>query len=177
VGTFFGPGIGAKLWFRVLQYGTRASNWAIDSTAAARHLAGKGIAMIDDEKEVAQLIRAMEGQLPIGVRPTRQLVETLTQGGMKCRPDEELQIASVLNLGDVGGIACGLKWPGAGKNAVVVSLTNLRVDDRHPLAARIGEYQFKRSANIARSADWPELPRRGVELRRKKRRHVGKRRP
>ena len=129
--------------------------------------------MIDDEKEVKQLLRDMEGQLPISVRPTRQLVETLVQGGMKCRPDEQLQIASVLYLGDVGGIACGLKWPGAGKNACVTSLTHLRVDDSHPLAARIGAYQAKRSAKIARS-DGPKLPRRGAELRRKKRRHTGK---
>ena len=133
--------------------------------------------MIDDEKEVTQLLRDMEGQLPIIVRPNRQLVETLVQGGMKCRPDEELQIASVLYLGDVGGIACGLKWPGAGKNACVTSLTHLRVDDNHPLAERIGAYQSKRSAKIARSTDGPGLPRRNAELRRKKRGHVGKRKP
>ena len=131
--------------------------------------------MIDDEKEVKQLLRDMEGQLPISVRPARELMETLTRGGTECRPDEKLQIASVLYLGDVGGIACGLKmWPTAGKNAVVVSLTHLRVDDNHPLAARIRAYQSKRSAKIARTDDGPELPRRGVELRRKKRRHTGK---
>ena len=43
--------------------------------------------MIDDENEVEAALRDMEGQLPIGVRPTRQLVETLVQGGMECRPD------------------------------------------------------------------------------------------
>ena len=88
-------------------------------------------------------------------------------------PDEELQIASVLYLGDVGGIACGLKWPGAGENACVTSLTHLRVDDSHPLAARIGAYQSKRSAKIALSADGPRQPRRSAELRRKKRRTSG----
>ncbi len=130
--------------------------------------------MIDDEKEVQQLLRDMEGQLPISVRPTRELLQTLAQGGVKCRPDESLQIGSVLCLGDVGGIACALKkWPTAGKNAVVVSLTHLRVDHSHPLAARIGAYQAKRSAKIVRSGG-PELPRRGAELRRKKRRHTGK---
>ncbi len=126
--------------------------------------------MIDDEKEVTQLLRDMEGQLPIGVRPARELVESLTRRGVKCRPDENLQIGSVLYLGDVGGIACGLKpWPTAGTDAVVVSLTHLRVDASHPLAARIRAYQSKRSAKIARS-DGPERPRRGAELRRKKRR-------
>jgi len=130
--------------------------------------------MIDDEKEVAQLLREMEGQLPMSVRPARELVETFAKRGMKCCPDENLQIGSVLYLGDVGGIACGLKpWPTAGTDAVVVSLTHLRVDVGHPLAARLRAYQSKRVAKIARS-DGPERPRRGAELRRKKRRGAGK---
>jgi hypothetical protein len=58
----------------------------------------------------------------------------------------------------------------------VTSLTHLRVDDDHPLAARIGAYQSKRSAKIALSADGPGQPRRSAELRRKKRLHVRKRR-
>ena len=65
--------------------------------------------MIDDEKEVQQLLRDMEGQLPISAHPARELVESLTRGGVKCRPDENLQIGSVLYLGDVGGIACGAR--------------------------------------------------------------------
>jgi len=130
--------------------------------------------MIDDEKEVKQLLRDMEGQLPMRVRPARELVETLTRRGTKCRPDENLQIGSVLYLGDVGGIACGLNpWSTAGTDAVVVSLTHLRVDASHPLATRIQAYQAKRAAKIAR-ADGPERPRRGAELRRKKRRDAGK---
>ena len=129
--------------------------------------------MIDDEKEVQQLLHDMQGQLPISVRPARELVESLTLRGTKCRPDENLQIGSVLYLGDVGGIACGLKtWPAAGADAVVVSLTHLRVDASHPLAARIQAYQSQRAAKIARS-DRPERPRRGAELKRKKRRHPG----
>jgi len=52
--------------------------------------------MIDDEKEVTELLRDMEQQLPISVRPARELVETLTRGGVACRPDENLQIGSVL---------------------------------------------------------------------------------
>jgi hypothetical protein len=129
--------------------------------------------MIDDEKEVQQLLRDMERQLPISVHPARELVESLTRSGVKCRPDDELQIGWVLYLGDVGGIACALKkWSTAGKNAVVVSLTHLRVDTSHPLAARIQAYQSQRAAKIARS-DRPERPRRGAELKRKKRRHPG----
>ena len=125
--------------------------------------------MIDDEKEVAGLLRDMEEQLPIGVRPARELVDSLTRGGVACRPDEDLEIGSVLYLGDAGGIACALKqWATAGKNAVVVSLSHLRVDDSHPLAARIKAYQSRRAARIAMSDAVPER-RRGGKSRRKKR--------
>ena len=105
--------------------------------------------MIDDQKEAAQLLQDMQEQLPIRVRPTRQLSETLKRSGTELRSDEEMQIESLLYLGDEGGIACGLKWPGAGKNAVVVSLTHVRVDNGHPLAARIETYQSTRSMKIA----------------------------
>lgn len=129
--------------------------------------------MIDDEKEVTELLRDMEGQLPIGVRPARELVEMLTRGGVACRQDEDLEIGSVLYMGDVGGIACGLKkWRTAGENAVVVSLSHLRVDDGHPLATRIRAYQSKRAARIAMSDEVPERPWR--KAKRKKRRCKGK---
>ncbi len=130
--------------------------------------------MIDDEKEVTDLIRDMEQLLPISVRPARELVETLTRGGVACRPDQELEIGSVLNMGDVGGIACGLKkWLAAGENAVVVSLSHLRIDDSHPLAARIRAYQSRRAARIMLSERQLERAK-GGPLKRKKRRHKGK---
>jgi hypothetical protein len=92
------------------------------------------------------------------------------RSGVACRPDEDLEIGSVLYLGDAGGIACALKtWATAGKNAVVVSLSHLRVDDSHPLAARIKAYQSGRAARIAMSDAVPERRRRGGKSRRKKR--------
>ena len=104
--------------------------------------------MIDDEKEVVELLRDMEDQLPIPVLPTVQLSETLTQGGTELRPNQAVQIDSVLYMGDVGGIACALKWPGAGKSGVVTSLTHLCIDNSHPLAGRIKAYQSRRSLKI-----------------------------
>ena len=105
--------------------------------------------MIDDKQEVGQLLRDMQEQLPIRVRPTQQLSERLRGGGTELQADEEVQVESVLYLGDEGGIACGLKWPRAGTTAVVVSLTHVRIDDGHPLAKRIKTYQSARSRKIA----------------------------
>jgi len=70
---------------------------------------GGEMGVIDDEAEVEELLRDMESRLPIPVRPVRELVETLTRGGVACRPNEDLEIGSVLYMGDIGGIACGLR--------------------------------------------------------------------
>jgi len=134
--------------------------------------------MIDDAKEVQQLLRDIQTQLPIRARSTPELARLLQQQQrMSLRPDEEIQITSVLYLGDMGGIACGLEQLESGRAAVVTSLTHLRVDENHPLSDRIQAYQRRRSARIAapdRQARSPFLvdPR----LRRKERKKLRNRR-
>ena len=87
---------------------------------------------------------------------------------------QNLEIGSVLDLGDVGGIACGLKmWAAAGENAVVVSLSHLRIDDSHPLAARINTYQSRRAARLTLSERQLERTH-GRKPKRKKQRRRGK---
>jgi HEPN domain-containing protein len=54
-------------------------------------------------------------------------------------------IESVHYLGDEGGIACGLKRPD-GKEAVIASLTYLRVEGGHPITQDVRAYQIKRTA-------------------------------
>jgi len=83
--------------------------------------------VIDDLKQAAQLLHDMNARLPIPVHLTPHLLETLRSRGTQLRFDEEVLIDSVLYLGDEGGIACGLKVPGAGKDAVITSLTHLRI--------------------------------------------------
>ena len=107
--------------------------------------------MIDDETEVSQLIRDMKTHLPIPVYPTAQLSENLREHGKTLCPQEEAHVHSVIDMGDTGGIVCELVWAGGGKDPVLVSLTHLRIDDSHPLAARIKTYQSRRSSRIAMS--------------------------
>ena len=61
--------------------------------------------------------------------------------------NDAVEIDSVLNLGDEGGIACAIGLWG-GKTVVVTSLTHLQIDRDHPLAARIHAYQLQRSQQI-----------------------------
>ena len=60
-----------------------------------------------------------------------------------------VEIESVHYLGDEGGIACGLKKPDS-KEAVVVSLTHLRVEGGHRMSQEIRAYQIKRTAALVR---------------------------
>jgi len=105
--------------------------------------------MIDNPVEVEQLMRAMESQLPIPARATSVLVRFLRDKGIKLPASRRVEIESVHYLGDEGGIACGLKRPD-GEEAVIASLTHLRVEGGHPIAQDIRAYQIKRTEGLSR---------------------------
>ena len=104
--------------------------------------------MIDDEKEVRELIGALNEHLPMEASATRSLVKALSQQGASIRVYDTVKIDSVLYLGDEGGIACSIGLFG-GKTVVVTSITHLRIDRDHPLAGRIQAYQSRRSKHLA----------------------------
>ena len=129
---------------------------------------GRDQIMIDDQIEVDALIQAMNDQLPIQAYATPALVQSLRQRGTAIEVNQPVQIDSVLNLGDVGGIACGL-----GKfrtDAVVASITHLRFDESHPLASRIREYQIHRTQRIDSPVDRSPRPSR-AQLAQKLKQH------
>ena len=103
--------------------------------------------MIDDEKEVYQLIEAMNEHLPMRAFATPPLVNAVRQEGADIKVNDAVEIDAVLYLGDEGGIACAIGMWG-GKTAVVASLTHLRIDRDHPLAEQIQTYQLRRSQRL-----------------------------
>ncbi len=112
--------------------------------------------MIDDKIEVRELIQAMKDQLPIKAYVTPSLVRSLRQRGTAIEANQSVQIDSVINLGDEGGITCDIGM--FGTNAVVVSITHLRFDASSPLAVRIRAYQTKRTQRIDVPVDRPRRP-------------------
>lgn len=103
--------------------------------------------MIDDEKDVSELIEAMNEHLPMRAYATPPLVKAVRQEGADIKVNDAVEIDSVLYLGDEGGIACAIGLWG-GKTVVVTSLTHLRIDRDHPLAERIQAYQLRRSLHL-----------------------------
>jgi hypothetical protein len=103
--------------------------------------------MIDDEKDVCELMEALNKHLPMRAYATPALVKAVGQEGADIKVNDAVEIDSVLYLGDEGGIACAIGLWG-GKTVVVTSLTHLRIDRDHPLAERILAYQSRRSRHL-----------------------------
>ncbi|MDH7485042.1 MAG: hypothetical protein QHJ81_02065 [Anaerolineae bacterium] len=128
--------------------------------------------MIDDYAKAKELMRKMEAQLPIPVRPTSACFRTMRKQGIRVARDQGLQIRRVFYLGDEGGIVCDVTPPELikARDQVIVSITHLQVDPSHPLAREIRDYQRERTIKIAHSGG-PVKPSSFSIRPRKKRRH------
>ena len=99
--------------------------------------------MIDDYQKTMELIKDIEENLPIFAYQTKNLVHSLRDNNdEKIKAKEKLKIDRVLYLGDEGGIGCAIMIKNA-KEALIVSLTHLRIDKRHPLFKAIRAYQLE----------------------------------
>jgi hypothetical protein len=94
-----------------------------------------------------ELVKEIEAHLPLPVHLTPEAAHSLRQQGKDVRADETLQVASVMDSGDLGGILCVIESEGG---RIVISLTNLRIDADHPLKARIEAYQRARVRKLSR---------------------------
>jgi hypothetical protein len=126
--------------------------------------------MIDAYAKAMELVRKMETHLPIPARPTGAYIRAMRERGVKVAHDQELQVKRVFYLGDEGGIACDVTPSRDAKEAVVVSLTHLRVRRQHPLAQEIRAYQRERTRRLAQSGGPREPSQFTVRPRKKRRR-------
>ena len=107
--------------------------------------------MIDDTAQASALVDKMNASVPIPARPTRQVVDTLRQKGVSLGRDPKLEIKKVFYMGDEGGITCDITPPGR-HDAILCSVTHLRIHPKHPLAGEIRAYQHTRIQRLAREA-------------------------
>jgi hypothetical protein len=112
--------------------------------------------MIDDYAQATALVNKMNANAPIPARPTRQLVDLLRSKGVSLGADPKLEIKKVLYMGDEGGISCDVT-PSGSREAVVCSVTHLRVHPKHPLAGEIRAYQETRIRRLARGGGGPGI--------------------
>lgn len=120
-------------------------------------------ATIDDPVFARQLFLDMESSLPINVRINEIGFQALKEQSVYlAEPDTVYEMDTVFYAGDMAGILCSINAKDAEvsssdqgdqdnqeSKALVMSLTHLRVETSHPLAAKIREYQKLRSMRLA----------------------------
>jgi hypothetical protein len=126
--------------------------------------------MIDDYAKAMALMHKMEAQFPIPARPTGAFVRVMRDRGVQITRGQELQIQHVVYLGDEGGISCNVTPAQDAKEVLFVSITQLRVSARHPLAKEIRAYQRERTRKLAQAGGSREPSSFAVRPRKKRRR-------
>ncbi|MGH9769777.1 MAG: hypothetical protein ACREAB_20325 [Blastocatellia bacterium] len=96
-----------------------------------------------------ELIKEIEAHLPLPVYPTPEIAHSLQQKGKDVRVDEALEVTSVLDSGEMGGILCAIESKDK-EEVFMISLTHLRISAGHPLKARIEAYQRARVRKLSR---------------------------
>ena len=102
---------------------------------------------IDDPEQVEILLAKMEAHLPIPAEVQRSTANHLRAQGSFIPPHRQVSISKVFYSGDEGGILCAIS-PKDSHEAVVISLTHLKIPYGHPLEKEIRAYQKARIREI-----------------------------
>lgn len=105
--------------------------------------------MIDNYEQAIALVEKMKASLPIPIKVTPESMQRIRQEGDNFSRDHIFMVESVLYAGDEGGIMCMLKSDVNDKAVYGLSLTHLRIQEDHPLAEEIKNYQRKRVVRLA----------------------------
>ena len=99
--------------------------------------------MLDKPEKTWELIATLEAAVPFEVALMPNLIEYLArqQNPVVVKPTEI--VSRVSYLGDMGGISCHIQ-PEDTDNAVIVSLTHVRVPQTLPFAKAVINYQKHR---------------------------------
>ncbi len=102
---------------------------------------------IDNYEEAQSLNDRLEATIPFQVRLNKGLIATMRNKGDKANADTIFSVDLVKYSGDLGGINCGLVSLSGQPEAAdkyIVSITHLKIDPTHPLAAEVKTYQQTR---------------------------------
>ena len=94
--------------------------------------------MLDNPEKATKLLTALKAAVPFEVELTEQLVKHLRAHGDAVAVKKHHTVANLSYAGDEGGIVCHMT------EALVVSLTHVRVSRSMPLAAAVADYQKHR---------------------------------
>ena len=107
--------------------------------------------MLDNPEKTSELITELKAALPFEVELTPEVIESLRMGKspLAVKP---LQIVSD-DLGDEGGIMCHIIPGEASGNAIVISITHVRIHRKQLLAKPVFDYQKHRVKKLKKQGN------------------------
>jgi hypothetical protein len=99
--------------------------------------------MLDNPEKTTRLLTAMKAALPFEVELTSSAIAYLRPQRITDNVKPRQIVSQISYAGDEGGIVCHLKSEEGG-NAVIISLTHLRLRRSLPFAADVLDYQKHR---------------------------------
>lgn len=99
--------------------------------------------MLDNPEKTTKLLTSMKAALPFEVELTPEVIAHLRTQRIADNVKPMQMVAKVSYAGDEGGIICHLA-PQDGRNAIILSLTHVRIYRPQPLAADVFDYQTHR---------------------------------
>jgi hypothetical protein len=104
---------------------------------------GRGALMLDNPEKTARLLAALKAAVPFKVELVPSLVTYLRAQHVAIADQTQHIVSNLSYAGDEGGIVCHIAPPDK-EEALVVSLTQVRVPRSMPLAAAVADYHNHR---------------------------------
>jgi hypothetical protein len=99
--------------------------------------------MLDNPEKTTKLLAALKAAVPFEVELTEWLVKQLRAQHNGVADEKRHTVSDLSYAGDEGGIVCHIVQPEK-REALVVSLTHVRVPRSMPLGAAVADYQKHR---------------------------------
>ena len=99
--------------------------------------------MIDNAEKTSRLLVALQEAVPFKVELVPSLVSYLRTQHVAIADQTEHTVSDLSYAGDEGGIVCHMVHP-EGREALVVSLTQVHVPRSMPFSAAVADYQKHR---------------------------------
>jgi hypothetical protein len=107
--------------------------------------------MLDHPEKTTKLLTALKAAVPFDVELSPSLIKHLQAQSVAAVDHDRQTVSDLSYAGDEGGIVCHIVPPDR-KEALVVSLTHVRVPRSMPLAAAVAQYQKHRQKKLKKQA-------------------------
>lgn len=107
--------------------------------------------MLDHPKKTEELLTMLKAAVPFEVEIAPAVIQQLQDDGAGVASKTHYVVSDVSYAGDEGGIVCHIVPP-EGRDAIVISLTYVRMPRLTPLATAILAYQKHRMKKLKKQA-------------------------